>query len=357
MPPRSSPRRVTLVSGLLLATVSATTGAIIAQPWAAMADPGMAAVPPMSQEVDPPSVEPGPADTGGGGSVPPPPQPGTAHARTPRHRSAGLPPRGSSRLPGSLHPRRSSSRRRSRHRPGTPDPWPRRPATPGPWRRRRKTPDPWPRRPGTPGPWRRRTCHGPTRPRGSSPLRNPPGTPRPRPRTRSPPRHRTRTPRPRRPPAPPSRPRPARLRRPSRRTSRTRPPEHHAETRAKPDRHGQAHDLATDRSQALETPGDQDRPGTPAHRHASAADRPQTAPAGAGAAVRVQPDRHPRSHRLRRAGRRRPGSRDVHVLGSGAPDRHSHAAAERILHGFLPDRERRRLLEPRPLAQPYPRGA
>ncbi|GAA4234426.1 hypothetical protein FHR32_002951 [Streptosporangium album] len=40
MPPRNSPRRVTLVSGLLLAGVSATTGAIIAQPWSAMADPG-----------------------------------------------------------------------------------------------------------------------------------------------------------------------------------------------------------------------------------------------------------------------------------------------------------------------------
>lgn len=40
MTPRMSSRRATLVSGLLLAAVSATGGAVVAQPWAAVADPG-----------------------------------------------------------------------------------------------------------------------------------------------------------------------------------------------------------------------------------------------------------------------------------------------------------------------------
>src|SRR5690606_34844209 len=37
MTPRMSPRRTTLVSGLLLAAVSATAGAVVAQPWTAVA--------------------------------------------------------------------------------------------------------------------------------------------------------------------------------------------------------------------------------------------------------------------------------------------------------------------------------
>lgn len=55
MPPRSPSRRVTLVSGLLLAGVSATTGAIVAQPWSAMADHGVSdASPTTAPVVDPP---------------------------------------------------------------------------------------------------------------------------------------------------------------------------------------------------------------------------------------------------------------------------------------------------------------
>ena len=290
----------------------------------------------------------------GAGLFPRAPRPGIAHARTPRPPSReGSLREGRHASPGALEPETlvqpekvAAPPRNATVRGGT-----------AAIRAHRAVAAPAAEERQVDGGAERVTGQPPTR---VKPTPDPPGTPRPRPRTRSPPRHPEKE-------TPthdgPQRPRVV----PAQRASDVRAAEPAAPGLAPPEqpRRSPCQPTATARPTTS-------RPTVP---------KPSQTPAGPGPprypgppprfSGRPSPDRPcrrrrrsprparppPRYHRLRRAGRRRPGSRDVPVLGSGAPDRHSHAAAERILRGLLPDRERRRLLEPRPLAQPYPRGA